>query len=128
MIKNARYYRRLPYHRVAERVTDGNGSIYFVARVLEIPSIRIDGESREEALLKLDEIFDDFVEAMIQAGDEIPEPSHWPDWSETTVLAAPVGPEPQRVAGKLAVNVPVVMPQSTRPWEVTRSDGVLATA
>jgi len=127
MTKNARFFRRLPYHRVTERVTDSDGLTYFIARVLEIPSMRIDGESREEALLKLDEIFDDFIEAMIQAGDQIPEPSHWPDWSETAVRATPVE-APQDVVGEKAVNVPVVMPQPTRSWEIARSDGVLATA
>jgi predicted RNase H-like HicB family nuclease len=79
MSKPVSYYRRLPYTRVAEPRTDSDGSAYFVARLIEIPAMTIDGDTREEALLKLDEIFDDFISAMLEAGDEVPEPKAWPE-------------------------------------------------
>jgi predicted RNase H-like HicB family nuclease len=73
------YYRQLPYRREAHVVRDGEDQgEYYVARIAEIPWINIDGETREAALLRLDEIFDDCIETMIEAGDEIPEPVPWP--------------------------------------------------
>jgi len=113
----------MPYRRSAVRVTDDDGSVYFVARVDEIPSLRIHGETKEEALLKLDEIFDDFIEAMLEAGDEIPEPERWPGWSPTST------PEASSIEGAEVYeprNVPVVMPQSVRPWETTSMGATLA--
>lgn len=77
-MKDLSYYRSLPYTRRAEPRSDDNGTSYFVASVSEIPALRIDGDTKEEALLKLDEVFDDFIESMIQAGDEIAEPALWP--------------------------------------------------
>ena len=78
MPKGASYFRRLPYTRRAEPREDGAGAHYWLAWVEEIPSIEIHGATREEAFERLDEIFDDCVEAMIGAGDEIPEPTLWP--------------------------------------------------
>jgi predicted RNase H-like HicB family nuclease len=57
---------------------DSDGSVYFLARFSEIPGLVTDGETREEALLKLDETFDDWVEMLIDNGDEVPEPDLWP--------------------------------------------------
>ena len=71
-------YRKLPYTRRVERLTE-DGEVYFVAYVAEIPWIRIDGGSPEEALLKLSETFDDCVQTMLDAGDHVPTPVQWPD-------------------------------------------------
>ncbi|MGQ0813085.1 MAG: type II toxin-antitoxin system HicB family antitoxin [Gemmatimonadota bacterium] len=74
-MRDASYYRALPYRRTVEKRTDSDGTSYFIARISEIPPLRIHGESRVEALLKLDEIFDDVIESMIDAGEDIPEPT-----------------------------------------------------
>jgi predicted RNase H-like HicB family nuclease len=76
--KDVRYYRRLPYRRTVAPRRDSDGRVYFLAQLEEIPSIRIHGESREEALHKLDEVFDDLIESMLEEGAEIPEPQLWP--------------------------------------------------
>ena len=77
-MRDVSYYRALPYRRVVEQRTDSDGSTYFIARIAEIPPIRIHGQSREEALLKLDELFADVVESLLEMGEEIPEPAQWP--------------------------------------------------
>jgi predicted RNase H-like HicB family nuclease len=123
MNKTVRYFRRLPYRRLVERVSESDGSSYFVARIAEIPAIRIDGADREEALLKLDEVFDDFIAAMIENGDEIPEPRHFADW-DPQASTAPVAVADARKGS--SGNRSVVMPQSTHPWQLAeKSTGVL---
>lgn len=77
MRQNASEYRRLPYRRLVRLHTDDDGRTYFIAQVAEIPPLKIHGDTREEALLRLDEIFDDIIESMIEAGEEIPEPQVW---------------------------------------------------
>ena len=77
--KTPKEYRRLPYRRLVEIERGAeSGRDHFVAYVEEIPWIRIPGDSREEALLNLDEMFDDCIQAMIDEGTEIPEPDLWP--------------------------------------------------
>jgi predicted RNase H-like HicB family nuclease len=73
-MRNAAFYRALPYTRRVEKHTEPDGSVLYVARVAEIPPLRIHGSSPEEALKNLDEVFDDIIEAMIQGGEDIPEP------------------------------------------------------
>lgn len=123
MPSNAKSYRAMPYRRSVVRITDDDGSVYFVARVDEIPALRIHGDTKEEALLKLDEIFDDFIEAMLEAGDEIPKPERWPGWSPTS---NPGASRTERVEEYEPRNIPVVMPQSVRPWETTSLGATLA--
>lgn len=72
------FYRKLPYTRRVEPRQEG-GKKYWLAWIAELPSIEIHGDSREEALARLDEIFGDCIEVMVQEGDEIPEPRRWPD-------------------------------------------------
>lgn len=78
MAHNVSYYRELPYTRRVEPRKDADGTTYFVARIVEIPPLRIHGATKEEALLKLDEIFDDVIDSMLQGGEEVPEPEQWP--------------------------------------------------
>lgn len=73
----SRDYRRLPYRPVVELTEDPDGDAYFLARIAEIPPLRIDGTTREAALLTLDEMFDDFLQGLIDAGDEVPLPAEW---------------------------------------------------
>jgi predicted RNase H-like HicB family nuclease len=57
---------------------DASEGVLFIARVREVPWIRAHGSTREEALLRLDQLFDDAIQAMIDAGDDIPVPAQWP--------------------------------------------------
>ena len=75
--KTAAHYRGLPYtRRVAPR--EEGGHLFYLARIEELPSIEIHGDSREAALARLSDIFDDCVEAMLESGDQIAEPALWP--------------------------------------------------
>lgn len=71
--KNIADYRRLPYRRRVDKVVE-EGQAAFVAFVEEIPWIRVHDDDRIAALKMLDEIFDDAIKAMLEAGDDIPEP------------------------------------------------------
>lgn len=83
MSKSLDYYRALPYTRSLELVTEEDGT-YFLAFVKEIPWIRAFGDTRDEALAELGAIFMDGLEAMLEAGDEIPEPQVWPMTFQST--------------------------------------------
>lgn len=78
--KSLDYYRSLPYtRRVEVREDEESGEVYYVAWLDEIPSLRIDGDTREEALGKLNECFDEFVAVMLEHDDHVPEPDQWPE-------------------------------------------------
>lgn len=76
--KGLAHYKRLPYTRVVELRQAGDGRVYYLARIHEIPFIRVEGDTREEALYRLAESFDDVVTSMIEVGDDIPKPTQWP--------------------------------------------------
>lgn len=78
MTKTADELRRLPYRREVDRLEEEDG-IYFVAYIAEIPSIRVYGDSDHEARHLLEETFVDMLEAMVEAGDEVPRPAEWPE-------------------------------------------------
>lgn len=69
--KTTYYYRRLPYTRRVEPLN-------YVAWIEELPSIEARGDSREDALARLRDVFDGCIGTMIEAGDYIPEPNLWP--------------------------------------------------
>jgi predicted RNase H-like HicB family nuclease len=105
-VKDVAYYRTLPFTRRVEIREDRPGEAYFIARVEELPGLRIDGATPDEALLKLDETFDDWIEAMLDAGEEIPEPERRPVAANSDA-ARPRGttqalPLPERTARPLA--------------------------
>lgn len=75
--KSVEHYRALPYTRRVQPCEE-EGAAYWLAWMEELPSVEIHGASREEALARLDQIFDDCILAMIDAGDAIPEPPSWP--------------------------------------------------
>jgi len=76
-MKDLAYYKRLPYTRRV-RIEDDGSRAYFVAFVEEIGGLEADGSSPLEAMSNLARAFDDYVEAMVSWGDEIPEPVAWP--------------------------------------------------
>lgn len=68
---------------------------------------RISCSTPEEALLKLDESFDDWIESMLEFGDEIPEPEQWPGgiWEQT----------PLPLSSREVVRKPCLIVGSIRP-------------
>jgi predicted RNase H-like HicB family nuclease len=76
-MKNLGYYRGLPYTRSVELLEEG-GERYYLASVRELPGVRADGESHQEALTSLRDAFDDYIRAMQEWGRDIPEPVPWP--------------------------------------------------
>ena len=72
------YYRQLPYRRIVELIEEDDGQDYFVARIEDLPWIKIHGETREDALHRLDEISDDCIQSMLDDDGEVPEPVAWP--------------------------------------------------
>ena len=68
-------FRLLPYTRCHEFVEEEGGSIYCLAWIKEIPECKADGKTVYEAMLNLDFAFDDYVEAMLEFGSNIPKPS-----------------------------------------------------
>lgn len=71
------YYRGLPYRRRVDLAVE-NGEEFFIASVLELPGLKADGRDHVEALKNLAEAFDDYIQAMLEWGTEIPEPELWP--------------------------------------------------
>lgn len=126
MRKDPSYYRRLPYTREVEiRNAEVSGQVYFLARVSEIPWIEIHGDSREEALLKLDEIFDDCILTMLEGGDQVPEPEPWPErYSRSPDPRLPFDlsgfQRPDRVR-------PRALPEEVRPFTVVENDELATT-
>ena len=59
--------------------TDESGDEYFVAQIEELDGVTVDGRSAIEALHNLRQAFDDYLNAMLEWGEEIPEPRGWPD-------------------------------------------------
>lgn len=92
-----RDYRALPYSRVVELVTEEDGETYFIARIAEIPWIETDGENREEALLRLDGVFDDAIASLIESDDVVPVPKVWP----ASVGYTPPAEQPVEVVRRL---------------------------
>ncbi|MDZ7781129.1 MAG: hypothetical protein U5R14_14510 [Gemmatimonadota bacterium] len=74
MSNSVKEYLRLPYTRRAEKI-ENEGVTEFVAYVEEIPWVRVHADEREEAYFLLGESLEDALQAMIDAGDEIPIPA-----------------------------------------------------
>jgi len=79
MEKNLEYYRALPYTRRAEALYEGDGPPYWVAWVEELQGCKTDGQTSLDAMANLDNAFDEYVEAMLEFGSEVPIPSRIPE-------------------------------------------------
>lgn len=122
--KTLAYYRSLPYRRRAEPRTDEDGRTYFLAWIEEIPWIEIHGETREEALGLLREIFDDCVASMLDAGDEVPEPALWPAGLEEVPVT--LAAQPQTPAAEF--DFAAFAPNPVAPWTVMDENDAALTA
>ena len=74
MKKNLDYYRLLPYSRRVDKEQEEGTEPYFVARVDELRGCIAHGATRAEAILQLNIAFDEYIEAMLEWGKDIPEP------------------------------------------------------
>jgi hypothetical protein len=83
-------FRRLPYRRRVDKVVE-EGQQSFVAFIDEIPWIRAHEADPVAALKALDDLFDDAIESMLLAGDDVPEPP-------TVLEAYGTSPEKTRIA------------------------------
>ncbi len=72
------YYRRLPYTMYVEPMTDSDSSCYWVAEYRELRGCKTDGETESVAISNLQNLFDEYIEARIEAGVGIPEPEQSP--------------------------------------------------
>lgn len=76
-MKDLAYYLALPYTRKVDK-REGEAGVYYIASIAELPWVQIHGSDPVEAKTKLDDLFEDAIEALLDAGDEIPEPELWP--------------------------------------------------
>ena len=74
MKKDLDYYRLLPYARRVDREEEEGAETYWVASVVELSGCMAHGASRPEAILQLNSAFDEYIEAMLGWGKDIPEP------------------------------------------------------
>ena len=75
MKKTLEYYRSLPYSRRAEGVHEGGERPYWVVWIEELSGCKTDGATFAEAMVNLDAAFDDYIEAKLEFGSEIPLPT-----------------------------------------------------
>ena len=64
MKKNLKYYRSLPYTRRSQPIRDKGGN-YWLAWIEELEGCKTDGDTETEAFAKLEEVFDDYIEAKL---------------------------------------------------------------
>ncbi len=74
MKKDLTYYQGLGYRRRIQLVTEDEGVPFWVATFEELPGCLSDGETRSEAILHLNEAFDEFITAHLEWRKPIPEP------------------------------------------------------
>jgi len=72
--KSLQYFRSLPYTRKSEFFLEPKGKAYWLASIEELPGCKTDGATLAEAVLNLDSLFDDYIEAKLGWGSRIPEP------------------------------------------------------
>lgn len=87
--KTPEYYRRLPYTKRVRLVEEDTGEMYFVASITELDGVEVDGDTPHEAISNLADAFEDYIAAMFEWGEQIPEPERWPEslgWSSSDGL------------------------------------------
>lgn len=70
--EKARYYAELPYTTTVEHVSEQGG--YYVARVLELDSLIMTGETPAEAVTELESVKQEWFETQLELGNRIPLP------------------------------------------------------
>ena len=74
MKKDLNYYRRLPYSRTMAWVDEDSGDGYWCVRIEELPGLIAAHTDRLRAVEMAKEMFDEYIEAHIAWGNEIPVP------------------------------------------------------
>ena len=72
--KDLEYYLRLPYTITLKRGT-GDGTEYWIARVLELPHCMTHGANSEETLRDIEDAKREWLKSNLEAGLPIPEPA-----------------------------------------------------
>ncbi|MFO8175514.1 MAG: type II toxin-antitoxin system HicB family antitoxin [Longimicrobiales bacterium] len=72
--KDLSYYKGQPYSRRIRLIQEEDGEEYFVASIAELPGVEADGSTPWEAAYHLQSAFEEYLQAMLEWGDEIPEP------------------------------------------------------
>ena len=92
-------YANSPYTVTVEPQDDGNG-IYYVARVVELPTLIGTGETREEALKDLEEAKKDWIKTYLELGNKMPVPLVSRKYSGKIIIRMP--PTLHEILTKLA--------------------------
>lgn len=82
-------YKALPYTRKVDLIREDSGEEYFVARIVELTGVEADGSTPFEARYRLEQAFEDYLEAMLEWGEEIPQPDNWPQDYDTERVWTP---------------------------------------
>jgi len=92
-------YANLPYTVKVEPQDDGNG-IYYVARVVELPTLIMTGETREEALKDLEAVKKEWMRTYAELGNKMPVPLASRKYSGKIIVRMP--PALHEILTKLA--------------------------
>jgi predicted HicB family RNase H-like nuclease len=82
------HYNSLPYTTTIEKWDDGRGP-YYVARLVELPDLFMDGDTPEEALKELEDEKPEYIELYLRLGNKMPEPLSTRKYSGNVVLRLP---------------------------------------
>ena len=74
MEKNLDYYMKLPYTVLIKQTRNQDGSLSYIARILELPHVLGDGETSQEALDCLNTHMAMAIQAYLKDGLPVPEP------------------------------------------------------
>ena len=72
--KTLEYYKRLPYRLHAYPMQDSDDSNYWIAEYVELRGCKTDGLTEGEAIVNVQELFDEYILDRIENQVEIPEP------------------------------------------------------
>jgi predicted RNase H-like HicB family nuclease len=86
-IMNASEILKKPYARLVQ--PDGEGA--FTAEIVEFPGCVADGKTAAEALANVEELAVDWIDAVLEQGQDIPEPMDAANFSGKLVLRMPKG-------------------------------------
>ena len=73
MNKDLSYYQQIPYTKRCQLCVE-DGDWFWVVWIEELAGCKVQGESKAEAYLHLQELFEDYISALLERGSEIPEP------------------------------------------------------
>ena len=74
-VKTLKEYKLSPYTLHTELVRESDGSEYWTAEYLELRGCKTDGDEEAEAVVRVQELFDEYITARLESGNEIPEPA-----------------------------------------------------